>query len=313
MLLRKLQREKLELGAVAVIRKYYMGWKVRKAYRKKFRAQAGPKIVKFLQMALKNQFVRNVRKSLPSMSPTDPYWPKCSPRFKDASDQLQVLFHRWRCVKYREKFDTAEAYKMKEKVVASDIFRDKKEGYSQTVPVPFVGDYQNLRQNPKWKKMNEVSNDNHVVFADAIRKINRANGKMVDQLLVVSTQGIMVIEQHTMMVKYRIPIAEVKSISMSPFRDSLVVLHLKKHENGDKLSKKGDFLFCCDHAMEAVAKVYLVIQNSTSQAPSVQISKQFSAQFGSTAVQLNFQNGVQDIVGGIKIQRRKNVMDVLEL
>ncbi|XP_033732027.1 unconventional myosin-Ia-like isoform X2 [Pecten maximus] len=322
-LLKKLRREKLELWAVAVIRKYFLGWKVRKEYRKKFRAQAGPKIVKFLQVALKKQFLLNLKKSLPSMSPTDPYWPKCSPRFKNTSDQLQVLFHRWRCSKYREKFDAAERYRMKEKVTASDLFKDKKEGYTQTVSVQFAGDYQNLRQNPKWKKMNEVANDNHVVFADAIRKVNRANGKMVDQLLVVSTQAILVIEHHTMMVKYRIPVGEIKRISLSPFRDSLVVLHLQKteeeelpsdpaHENGDKLSKKGDFLFCCDHAIEVVAKAYLVIQNSTSQAPSVQISKQFSAQFGSTSVQLNFQNGVQDIVGGIKIQRRKNVMDVLQ-
>ena len=35
--------------AVEVIHKYYLGWLVRQEYRHKFRAVAGPKIVKFLQ------------------------------------------------------------------------------------------------------------------------------------------------------------------------------------------------------------------------------------------------------------------------
>ena len=38
--------------AVGVIHKYYLGWKVRKEYRRKFRAIAGPKIVKFLRKCI---------------------------------------------------------------------------------------------------------------------------------------------------------------------------------------------------------------------------------------------------------------------
>lgn len=34
--------------AAGVIRKYYIGWTVRKEYRRKFRAIAGPRIVKFM-------------------------------------------------------------------------------------------------------------------------------------------------------------------------------------------------------------------------------------------------------------------------
>ena len=50
--LRRLKRRKLELWSVAIIRKYYQGWVVRKTYRSKFRKQAGPKVVKFLVVAL---------------------------------------------------------------------------------------------------------------------------------------------------------------------------------------------------------------------------------------------------------------------
>lgn len=60
MLLRKLKREKLELWAVGVIHKYHNGWKVRKEYRRKFKSIAGPKIVKFLRVALVSFYIIEV-------------------------------------------------------------------------------------------------------------------------------------------------------------------------------------------------------------------------------------------------------------
>ena len=48
-----------------------------------------------------------------------------------------------------------------------------------SVPVPFAGDHQSLRQSPKWKKLAQtLPNDGHIVFADVVRKVNRANGKV---------------------------------------------------------------------------------------------------------------------------------------
>ena len=38
----------------------------------------------------------------------------------------------FQCRKYRRKFSEAEKYKMKEKLMASELFKDKKEGYAKT-------------------------------------------------------------------------------------------------------------------------------------------------------------------------------------
>jgi hypothetical protein len=47
-LLRALREEKRREWAVSVIQKYYAGWIVRREYRHKFRAIAGPKIARFM-------------------------------------------------------------------------------------------------------------------------------------------------------------------------------------------------------------------------------------------------------------------------
>lgn len=50
---------------------------------------------------------------------------------------------------------------------------------SYSVPMPFKGDYQDLLANPKWKKLqSQMPQDSHVVFADVVQKIHRANGKV---------------------------------------------------------------------------------------------------------------------------------------
>lgn len=44
-----------------------------------------------------------------------------------------------------------------------------------------------------------------------------------------------------------------------------------QQQNGDLWSKKGDYVFLCDHLIELVAKSYLAIENSSSKPPEVQI------------------------------------------
>jgi hypothetical protein len=51
-LLRKLKREKLEIESANVIRKYYLGSKVRNEYQSRLRKIAGPKISNLFAMAL---------------------------------------------------------------------------------------------------------------------------------------------------------------------------------------------------------------------------------------------------------------------
>ena len=51
---------------------------------------------------------------------------------------------------------------------------------------------------------------------------------MVHLVLVLSTNALLVLDQRTLVVKYRIPISEVEAMSLSPYNDRIVVFHLRK-------------------------------------------------------------------------------------
>lgn len=317
-LLKELKHQKRVLWAVSVIKKYYRGWQVRREYRNKFRAIAGPKIVLFFQVALRKKFLLSLRGRLPSMSPISQEWPRCSNLFKPTSEELRKIFHRWRCRKYREKLDLITQNKMKEKVIASDLFKGKKVTYPPSVPHPFKGDYLNLRSHFKWKKMYDHTHDQNLIFADMVLKVNRANGKMMQRLFVMSTEAILSIDQRTMSLKYRIPLAQIEKISASPYTDRLMVFHIKKptdvyQENGGILSKKGDFIFSGEHIFEIITKAYILIQNICGKPPEVHISNQFAADLNGKKVDICFRRVPQEILPGVlKITRKGNQFDVLQ-
>ncbi|XP_013388567.1 unconventional myosin-Ib-like [Lingula anatina] len=312
-LAKKIRRAKLCLWAVGVIRKYFQGWQVRREYRRKFRSHAVPIMIRFLQVSLKRKFLLDLSKKLPSLSPIDQKWPECSMLHKEASEEIRKIHHRWRCNKYRAKFDDAAKSKMREKVTASNIFKGKKVNYPESVAHPYNGDYIKIRYNTKWQKVASQTGDTQVVFADQVSKIHRSNGKMASKLLVVSTSALLVVDQRSLAVKYRIPVNMIEKLSLSPFSDTLVVVHVKKHENGNKDVKKGDFIFSVDHVIELVAKLYLVIHNSSGATPDVIISPTFQAELSGKSTQMAFKEANSgNNMGGVKISKKNNSFEILE-
>lgn len=115
---------------------------------------------------------------LPSSSPICRSWPICPESLRETSNLLQRYYHRWRCYKYRQKFDQTSRNRMREKLTASLLFKDKKKSYFKSVAHPFRGDYVRLRKNLTWKRIASEIGDQYVVFADIVSKITRSNGKV---------------------------------------------------------------------------------------------------------------------------------------
>ena len=51
---------------------------------------------------------------------------------------------------------------------------------------------------------------------------------MVHHLCVLSKNAVLVLDQRTLAIKYRLPVAEIEKISLSPYNDQLVIFHIKK-------------------------------------------------------------------------------------
>ena len=75
-------------------------------------------------------------------------------------------------------FDQIGRNRMREKVTASLLFKNRKESYARSVAHPFQGDYVRLRQNSQWRKMVNETSDQYIVFADIVSKITRSSGRV---------------------------------------------------------------------------------------------------------------------------------------
>lgn len=51
--------------------------------------------------------------------------------------------------------------------------------------------------------------------------------QLVPVLFVVSTSSMMILDQRTLNIKYRVPAADIVRISLSPFLDDIAVFHVK--------------------------------------------------------------------------------------
>ncbi|CRK94774.1 CLUMA_CG008268, isoform A [Clunio marinus] len=266
-----------------------------------------------------------------SMSPICTEWPT-APRFLiETSQLLKSIFHRWRCHKYRKIFDQTARNRMREKVTASILFKDRKASYVRSVSHPFLGDYVRLRQNVQWKKICVENNDQYVVFADIINKIARSSGKFVPILLVLSTSSMLLLDQRTLQVKYRVPASEIYRISLSPFLDDIAVFHVKaeafpcdESSTSDNPSgclfqselgrKKGDFIFQTGHVIEIVTKMFLVIQNATGKPPEINVNTEFDANFGQQTVMMSFKcSGMSELASQqlTRVSRKGNRMEII--
>ncbi|CAG9766650.1 unnamed protein product [Ceutorhynchus assimilis] len=280
----------------------------------------------------RRQYLLELLKKLPadSDSPLCRDWSNCMPRLSETSNLLKKIHHRWRCHKYRSTFDQTARNRMREKVTASFIFKDRKCSYPRSVSHPFLGDYVRLRQNVQWKKMSLENNDQYVVFADIINKIARSSGKFVPILLVISTRSMLILDQRTLQIKYRVPATEIYRMSLSPFLDDVAVVHVRASSvvnpetssvtsdtpgclfQSDLSKKKGDFVFQTGHVIEIVTKLFLVVQNATGKPPEVNITTEFEANFGSQTVTFTFKCGLPEVQPGqIRVLRKANKMEVL--
>ncbi|XP_074601983.1 myosin 95E [Brevipalpus obovatus] len=245
---------------------------------------------------------------LPSMSPICRDWPPCPASMTVTSNLLRKCYHRWRCYKYRQKFDQTSRNRMREKVTASILFKGKKMSYLKSVSHPFRGDYVKLRQNIKWKRIASETGHHYVVFADIVNKITRNSGKCVQKLLVISTCAMIVMDQRTLQVKYSIPVKDIIRISLSPYNDDLVVIHVRCPEAS---KRRGAFVFESCHVIEIVTKLFLVIQNVTNTSPEIQIASEFEANFGKENIVVFFNRSGQDQQGPAKIVRKTARMEVI--
>ncbi|NXG63729.1 MYO1A protein, partial [Hemiprocne comata] len=209
-----------------LIQAYARGWKVRRAYRRYFRSGASACLANFIYRRLVQKFLVGLEKNLP-VSVMDRTWPPPPYKFlANANQELKSIFYRWKCKKYREQLTPQRKALLQAKLCASELFKDKKTLYSKSLQQPFQGEYLGLTQNPKYQKLHAVAKDK-LVMADTVRKVNRANGKTVPRLLLLTTKHLVLAEPKAAQPKTVLSLEDIRSVSVTRFSDGFLALHLK--------------------------------------------------------------------------------------
>ncbi|XP_041118428.1 unconventional myosin-Ib isoform X10 [Polyodon spathula] len=285
-ILRELKYQKRCKEAVTTIGAYWHGTQVRREYRKFFRAHAGKRIYEFTIQRIIQKYFLELKNKMPSMSPCDKTWPARPYLFLDSTHkELRRIFHLWTCKKYRGQFTDQKKAIYKEKLEASEIFKDKKALYPSSVGQPFQGDYLEINKNPRYQKLNSLVEEK-IIFADIVNKINRANGKGAQRIFLLTKNKFMLADQKSgHQVKSIVPLAELTSVSMSAQSDGFFALRVKE---GTTAAAKGDFLLNSERIIEIITKLHRAGLDLTKEKIQIEITDEFLVQFKQDKVCVKF-------------------------
>lgn len=272
-------------SSVLLIQAFVRGWKARKNYRKYFRSGAAITLANFIYQSITQKFLLNLKKNLPSTKVLDNTWPAAPYRcFNTANQELQHLFYQWKCKKYRDQLSPKQVQTLREKLCASELFKGKKASYPQSVPVPFRGDYIGLQGNPKLQRL-KGREEGPVLVADAVKKVNRGNGKTSSRILLLTKGHVILTDAKKSQAQIVIKLEDVAGVSVTSLEDGLFSLHLSEMLSA---ASKGDILLISDHLVELLTKMYQAVLDATQRQLPVTVTEKFSVRFkeGSVAVKV---------------------------
>ncbi|XP_062059394.1 unconventional myosin-Ia isoform X2 [Lepus europaeus] len=288
--MQKKRYEKLKASTL-LIQAFVRGWKARKNYRKYFRSGASITLANFIYRSMTQKFLLGLKRNLPSTKVLDSWWPPAPYRcFQTANQQLQQLFHQWKCKKFRDQLSPKQVEMLREKLCASELFKDNKASYAQSVPIPFRGDYIGLQGNPKLQKL-RGREEGPILMAETVRKVNRGNGKTSSRILLLTKGRVILTNTKQSQAKTVIGLDSVAAVSVTSLRDGLLGLHLSQMS---PVGSKGDLLLVSDHVIELLTKLYLAVLNATRSQLPVTVTEQFSVRFKESRVAVKVAQGPGD-------------------
>jgi len=149
-------------------------------------------------------------------------------KLKEAFNNLKYIYYREMAKKYRQNITPERKALLDWKLSASMLFRNKKDGYKQSVKEKFV----------KYASRNELKTPlikrNAVQMTLPINKIHRRNTKkQVERNFVLTNSAIYILNSENSKIKDIINLSDISSISTSPLNDNIMILHVKNSTKGD--------------------------------------------------------------------------------
>uniref|UniRef100_A0A2K5N0D1 Myosin IH n=1 Tax=Cercocebus atys TaxID=9531 RepID=A0A2K5N0D1_CERAT len=191
--------------------------------------------------------VRIIRNHLPRLPES---WLLCT-SFPNASDLLRKMCVRNLVQKYCRGITAERKAMMQQKVVTSEIFRGRKDGYAESLNQPFANSRINEGDiNPKVLQL--ISHEK-IQYGVPVIKYDRKGFKARQRQLILTQKAAYVVELAK--IKQKIEYSALKGVSTSNLRDGILVIHVSPEDK-----QKGDAVLQCGHMFEAVTKLVMLVK-----------------------------------------------------
>ncbi|XP_044286459.1 unconventional myosin-Ic [Varanus komodoensis] len=205
-------------------------------------------------------FLMNLKRNLPK-NVLDKSWPVAPPSLREASQLLRTLCMQNMVWSYCKRISPEWKQQLEQKVVASEIFKDKKDNYPQSVPRLFLNT--RLGNEEISAKILQVLGDEALKYAVPVTKYDRKGYKARARQLLLTQNAVVLVEESKL--KQRIDYANLTGMSASSLSDSLFVLHVLRQDN----KQKGDVVLQSDFVIETLTKIAI----SANKVNSVNINQ----------------------------------------
>lgn len=279
----ELRHRRMTIIAATNIARMVRGWLVRVRTKHLFRKSCAPRLLANLELLQRKVFLRRATQALPSRNPLDtrPLGATAPSDLIVTFQFLQQYYHEWRCWKYRQSISESRQVLLREKLIASQLFKGKKYNYPPSIEIPFRGDQIGLESEllvQKWKVI--THNDPKiadVLFAVRCKKVNRSDGNQAERILVLTANAVLICDLK-LKLKYSIVLSELTGISTTTQLDDTFVFHVVAAE-GDKAKAKGDHVFMSESVIEILTKTYIAFRNKTGTELSLIVADSLDVVF----------------------------------
>eukprot|EP00730_Choanoeca_flexa_P005614 TRINITY_DN11985_c2_g1_i12.p1 TRINITY_DN11985_c2_g1~~TRINITY_DN11985_c2_g1_i12.p1 ORF type:complete len:1164 (+),score=410.29 TRINITY_DN11985_c2_g1_i12:80-3571(+) len=260
----KVAQHTIRLGIVRWIRKRQHAKMVIENFIRGFNNRNKPRCAenaKFLDF-VRSRWLLQLREFLPRTILDRSWINKTPPYLEQTSQLLRWLHKRHQAKLYRD--DLARRPKIKiqlvQKLAASELFKDKKASYPNSVATWFVSDrlepvrFADHPLLPVFSKCKQKTpEEKRIRYTVNVTKFDRMSYKPRPYNLVVTTKAVYVLYPESFKLNTRIAFDDLLGISVSRLYDGIFVLHTNHMADRDK----GDWIFHTPYVIEAVMQIAL--------------------------------------------------------
>uniref|UniRef100_A0A8D0PAE8 Myosin IH n=1 Tax=Sus scrofa TaxID=9823 RepID=A0A8D0PAE8_PIG len=229
--------------AVQIIRKFIKGFINRNK-------PLYPDNEEFIVFVRKN-YILNLRDHVPK-NLLDKCWLKPPGILANASELLRKMCTRNLVRRYCLGITAERKAMMQQKVVTSEIFRDKKDGYAESLNQPFANS--RIDEGDISPKVLQLISSEKIQYGVPVIKYDRKGFKTRQRQLILTQKAAYVVELAK--IKQKIEYSMLQGVSTSSLSDGILVLHVSREDN----KHKGDAVLWCEHVFEAVTKLVMLVQ-----------------------------------------------------